>query len=240
LDQLLIYAGEMESDCFDSFSFVLHELLEKLIKSCMPIASAAARQELWGKYHSLRTSSVVEVWNKFYDDVGMEDCEVLVAQMTTDQLFNDLLKFHCTTDTGKPATTTKNELSDLEENVIRYVSGYVPWSLIKRFQSRNERKYVEFTDCLLNMFSQSDEGTSTDTSFYEYTKQWTEMVNRGGLFVTNEASYMLFRAIETTLQPHIRSALLESAKVLNSDNIDRHHHLVSVVTSNGEVLFHWC
>jgi hypothetical protein len=87
------------------------------------------------------------------------------------------------------------------------------------------------------MSTESDEGTSTDISFYEYSKQWTEIVNRGGPFVTNEASYMFFKAIQTALQPHLRSALLESAKALSSDN-DRRHHLVSVVTSNEEVPFH--
>lgn len=57
-------------------------------------------------------------------------------------------------------------------------------------------------DCLLSLSADSDDDESTDTSFYEYTKRWIEVVNRGGLFETNEVSYMLFRAIESTLQPH--------------------------------------
>ena len=239
IDQLL--SDAVESKHFECFACKLHSLLEeKLIKSCMPITSAIARQKLWEKYHRLRTSSVMEIWSKFYDDMGIEDhYDVLVAQMTTDQLVEDLLKFYCATDTSKQAKITKSKLSELEENIIRYASGYVPRSLIKQFESRKEIKYVEFIDCLLKMSAESDDASNV-TSFYEYTKQWTETVNRGGLFETNDASYMLFTAIETTLQPHIQSTLIDSAKALNSDHHNSRERLVSIVTSDEDVLFHWC
>lgn len=219
----------------------LHSLLEdKLIKVCMPIKSALARQKLWEKYHHLCTSSVIKIWSQFYDDMCIEDhYDVLVAQMTTDQLVEDMLKFYCETDTSEQAKITKRKLSDLEKNVIRYAGGYVPRSLIKQYESRKEKKYVEFIDCLLNMSAESDD-TSNVTSFYEYTKEWTATVNRGGLFVTNDASYMLFTAIETTLQPHLQLTLIDSAKALNSDCCNSRERLVSIVTADEDVSFHWC
>lgn len=64
----------------------------------MPISSESARKKLWEKYHRLRSSDIIETWTKFYDD---EDYDVLVAQMTTDQLLEDLVKLHCTTDTSR-------------------------------------------------------------------------------------------------------------------------------------------
>ena len=72
-----------------------------LIISCMPINSAAVRVGMWEKYHKLRSSTLVDVWDKFYEDMYMEmaDRDILVSQMTNDKLFNDLLKFHCPTDT---------------------------------------------------------------------------------------------------------------------------------------------
>ena len=42
-------------DAFDEFAIKLHQLVENLILSCMPIHSASARQELWVKYHKLRS-----------------------------------------------------------------------------------------------------------------------------------------------------------------------------------------
>ena len=79
---------------------------------------------------------------------------------------------------------------------------------------------------------------AAEMPFYQYTKQWTEIVNRGGLFEINEVSFMLFRAIEAALLPHLQSTLLESAKALESESHCR-EHLVSVVMSDEEVLFHW-
>ena len=41
---------------------------------------------------------------------------------------------------------------------------------------------------------------STDSTFYDYTKQWTGKVNSGGLFEINDQSFRLFRAIEIAIQ----------------------------------------
>ena len=49
----------------------------------------------------------------------------------------------------------------------------------------NDEKYGVFVDCLLNMCSNSDDDLM-DTIFFDYTRWWTEIVNRGGIFDTNE------------------------------------------------------
>ena len=137
--------------------------------------------------------------------------DVLVAQMATDQLLEDLIKFYCATDTSRPTAITKKKLSDL---VIRYASGYIPRSLMKRFKSKKKSKYTDFMDCLLNMSTELDDDESAEMSFYEYSKRCIEIANRGGLFETNEVTYMLFRVIEETLLPHIEPSLVASAKGL--------------------------
>ena len=103
---------------------MLHKLQEDLIISSMPIKSSSARTAIWEAYHQLCSSALVEVWTKCYEDMQIEDYDVMVSQMTNDQLFNDLLKFHCPTDT-QSETIIKKALSTLEETIIRYASGYV-------------------------------------------------------------------------------------------------------------------
>ena len=66
----------------------------------------------------------------------IRNLDVMVFQMTNDELFESLIKFHCVADSRSisehvPSQTV--ELSVMEENIIRYASGYVPKSLIKQF-----------------------------------------------------------------------------------------------------------
>ena len=77
------------------------------------------------------------------------------------------------------------QLTADEENILRYVAGYVPFKLMKRFEEQSSRQAAEYVECLSHM---SVGGEVTD--FSTYTMQWLEQVNRGGLFhVSDEAIF---------------------------------------------------
>ena len=61
-----------------------------------------------------------------------------------------------------------------DENVLRYVSGYVS---LRRFEKQSGAKGRQFVECLSKMAIMGEE-----SSFYEYTKEWLKLTNRGGLF----------------------------------------------------------
>ena len=64
---------------------------------------------------------------------------------------------------------------------MRYTSGYVPYSLMKRYERNVTEKSASFVECLSSMAVNGEEG-----SFLEYTTQWVSKVNRGGLFEVND------------------------------------------------------
>ena len=53
-------------------------------------------------------------------------------------------------------------------------------------------KARQFMECLMNM-SAREEGNSS-SSYYDYTKLWIKLVNRGGLFEVNTDSFFVFQS----------------------------------------------
>lgn len=68
----------------------------------------------------------------------------------------------------------------------------------------------------MNM-SAGEEGEDCST-YYDYTKAWIKLVNRGGLFEINNDCFLFFRAIELhvqeTLREHLLSGVVEKQEYL--------------------------
>lgn len=77
-----------------------------------------------------------------------------------------------------------------DENVFRYVSGYVSLKLMRRFEKQSGAKVRQFVECLSKMAVMGEE-----SSFYEYTKEWLKLANRGGTFQVNEPTYLFYHAV---------------------------------------------
>ena len=113
-------------DIFDAFANKLHAALEQIV-SGQP-KSADERQAMWEKYHKLHSINLPVIWKAFYQGMAME-CDIMVSQLANDNLFNELIWFHCPTDVAQlqaGSQAQQEEMSELEESIIRYASGYVP------------------------------------------------------------------------------------------------------------------
>ena len=62
------------------------------------------------------------------------------------------------------------------------MNGYVAFKLMKKY-----KKAGQFVECLSSMTIEGPE-----SSFYDYTKEWMKLVDRGGLFNINDNSFMFF------------------------------------------------
>ena len=63
---------------------------------------------------------------------------------------------------------------------------------------------------------------------------WLNEVDRGGLWHVQEGTYMLFAAMEEEVREHFQVGAIEDAKE------GCRERLYTAVSSNDEVLFHWC
>ena len=113
-----------------------------------------------------------------------------------------------------------------EENALRYASGYVTMKLCKKFEKSSGDKAAQFMECLTHMANMGD-----DSSFYQYTKEWVESMNRGGLFLTNDTTQMFFMVMEKKVQEVLPDHIKKSG--------DR-QTLIQNIASDFDVDFHWC
>ena len=136
-------------------------------------------------------------------------CQVLEEEMST------------------PAPLKQVSMSSEEENAVRYARGFVPMRLMKKYKKINNRKAAQFVDCLSHMaLSSSDE--DEESSYYEYTKTWIDIVNRGGLFCVNDKTFQ-------TVELKTQSVLPQHLKNLSASK----EELYSQIVDDEDVKFQW-
>ena len=127
------------------------------------------------------------------------------------------------------AETEWPSLSTDEENIIRYVAGYVPLKIMKNYEKLSSKTAAECTECLMGMAVNGD-----DSSLNAYTAEWTKLVNRGGLFEINDLCFELFREVEVQIK------LMEMlGDVSNISTERRKSIIIDAVATNEDVQFFW-
>ena len=171
--------------------------------------SSTMRVRILSNFHTARLSKLPQVWKKVFLKLGESpDHDPLYPQSVNRRVMNRLLVKHFSSHT-KQSCAAESECSVAlkaeDENVLRYVSGYVSLKLMRRFEKQSGCKAQQFVECLSKMAIMG-----TESSFYEYTKEWMKIVNRGGLFQVNETTYLFYRALEiktrVCLPQHLRKS----------------------------------
>ena len=103
----------------------------------------------------------------------------------------------CVRDEFTAGSQEEPEISVHDEQVLRYLAGYIPFALHRRYskmQSNPAKRLAAFQD---EWKKADDEGTEADT-FLQYTSVWLTYQNKGGggLFVISDKVYTFFRSME--------------------------------------------
>ena len=164
---------------------------------------------------------------------SLDPCNQLVAQTVNLKLFESLLTtfFAKNSETVAAPTssrTTSFSFSDDELNALRYVAGYVPYSMLKRYE-RNHQTKPAVLECLGNMAVAGD-----DSDIHNYTTKWIETVNRGGLFPINDKSFQLFIAIESIVIQTLSTSYMNTVQ---HNNIKT--HTINTCIKNTQVQEKW-
>ena len=112
----------------------------------------------WSRFHSSRITTLLKLWVNLLDQCGLDSAkhnDRLVCQSLLQALFESEMKAFtatCTTPTAPILTSqTVSEITEDEKNIIMYASGFVPVSLIRKYQKMLNHKSASFVQCLLNM-----------------------------------------------------------------------------------------
>lgn len=121
----------------------------------------------------------------------------LTFQLLRDRLLKQLIKnkaiaSKCTSDiaseNGRPLTT-------LESNAVRYMAGFVAVRLLRRYRKPSKNPTLQtkrrlFVRVLTGMRAVVQPGEPE--SVLEYTKLWSELIDRGGLYhINDEVNYFV-------------------------------------------------
>ena len=170
-------------EIFDKFSSSLLSVLEKCLSTCLlsvgPCRSKSVqREKLWTAFHNLSVRELPKLWSELFTGGHKEQGHTipklspLVYQNVNQRLYEDVIKSHvcCSQSTGACSLAGVPQLTEDEENIIRYAAGYVAFKLLKKY----ERSTPEYVECLSTMAV-----AGNDSSLLEYTCKWTRQVNRG-------------------------------------------------------------
>lgn len=149
----------------------------------------------WRKFHILRlSSSVSTAWQSCIASMGIAtSIKNVTLQVILKRIVTNIIDHEV--EAVDPANFTEvKRMSEREENVVRYMAGYVV--------SKMKKKFPLHSDLLDSLHTGLDLAFSGD-DVHDYTKVWTEQVDRGGLRHVNDKFYNLSVAIEYVCRKYL-------------------------------------
>ena len=153
----------------------------------LPSAKAG---RVWTAFHRLRNESSLRAgWTSFLQSICLpavlRTYSAFAFQLILDRLLKRLI---CLKKEELTQTVDKHSqlvLTLREQNVVYYMSGYIPVNLIKRFKKKSPVERVQqkrrmFLRVLREM--RADNQQDDINSPEDYTRLWSEQIDRGGLY----------------------------------------------------------
>ena len=130
------------------------------------------------------------------------DLSAAFYQYVTHEVFKELIKFEYPVFSANAASLPP--LTNIEENALRYVAGYVCKKIHDRLQSCKDKAVMIL--CLTDM-------NGGDEDSIKQTDAWLNMVNRGGLWRVTDEVYQLF----VIMEEHLRQQLMSHEDNLSTE-----------------------
>ncbi len=127
----------MESDSHGNLFREFAIGLETAIKKAFPtkMSKRSAKEKVLSRFHSLSFCEVDEVWEKLYHQIGKDITEDrMMKQYTNDKIFTNMYVSQFATSSTTGICPTSTRLTIDEENIVRYVAGYVPLKLMRKYK----------------------------------------------------------------------------------------------------------
>ena len=227
----LIDIPDDQAHLFDTFS----EELVATIESCFDVVGKEHSARAWKEkalvnFHRLRLNKIPAICTSLYSQVGLKNDDPLLLQSVSQEVFNTLIVHRMNSRIPSAVAPSHAEPLDKdEENALQYASGYIPLKLLKKHSKHTDEKASNFVTCLKSMAVEEDQYKDT---FEDYTREWIEQVDHGGLFQINDCTFNFFKAVECQVRKRL-PALLKSQHGVSKES------LISATISDEEVEFFW-
>ena len=139
---------------------------------------------------------------------------------------------------GRVATASIDHTMSADEmNALRYMCGFIPYKLLRKYGSSESARCKAFCSVLEQLrhsdpsashTSTSEEKAMLDTSD---TQAWLSRVNRGSLFQVTETAFEFFTVVERCVRDYMPPVLLRNEGTVES--------VRSTITQNHDVTLFW-
>ena len=164
------------------FQLILAKIWKATVSGDSSKRPEKQRAKMWHEFHTLCCDDeFVSKFTCYLCTASLEQpCSILFIQTLLRKLFEKLLHLKSKSDITEVSHEVK--IPPVEENILRYAAGFVPFSLKRQCMKRqsSDPHYNEKIVCL-NSISVSNEVGNAQT-FLDYTESWLEKQNRGGCF----------------------------------------------------------
>ena len=111
---------------------------------------------------------------------------------------------------------------------MRYAAGYIVRSVSKKIQKSSVIFKDDLASCCRKLVKERHNLHEQGT-----TEEWTDLVDRGGLWHVHETTFQLLCALEEELRTHLHALSSPNTSGLRSK-------FVSMLINNEDVQFYWC
>ncbi|XP_071499565.1 uncharacterized protein [Diadema antillarum] len=203
-------------ECLGEYIICLLDLVGSLSKT--PIGPAL-QDDTFKKFHEFRMSKESKKhWDSFlamneFHPISIVD-NILYQHMLEKLL--DLIVVRVGGHQRPEQMTKEGEPNDGDHDaqVLRYIAGFVPYALLKRYRRSKQSLAKEYA-AILQSWKATEDGKTMAPSFLSYTVAWIEMQNRGGLFCVTDDVFRLFWAMETASKGFLARSNLNAMKNVN-------------------------
>ncbi|XP_046571626.1 uncharacterized protein LOC124279790 [Haliotis rubra] len=202
-----------------------HSVFDKFGKGC---SLSSDREQLWMKFHQMRLNEGLQSdIHNILVEVTSESHRIIhiFAQCLLDRILRNMLK-HLSESIQKQSHQTASAISDNDQAVLYYISGYILHALLKKRAIFG----MDIEQHLGELFLLSD-ATSKEEYIVRFSK-WTEKMNRGGLKFPSDNFYLLIRSFEIEIRKHVQLSKLCASSLL----CDK---LKETVMSSYMVSYYW-
>ena len=185
----------------------------------------AKKETMWRKYYQYRISnSFQSLWKDFVHKHLSVSAQPLMYQYITEKIFQEMIEI--TFRTHKAASSTAEEFTYEEANVLRYVAGYVCFKIRKNILSSSHPMKDKILFCLMDLCDEDDAPA--------YPSDWINAIDRGGLVCVSENTCLLFHSIERVVRRVYNRETMETM----TDGVKQ--RLSDAVLADDDVRFYWC
>lgn len=206
-------------NCFETYPENVLGYAKQLVTSIVKLVPASSKDQVVEKMirqfnQTTVSNNTVSLWNVFLECIHVikaEHISIMLLQYLMTKSLRHILRErnNYLIEDVEQFTEDDLKLSESEQNTLRYVAGYIPYSIKANLKVKKDSPAKKALLCCLGHWSQDDKN-ATEMDFLSFTKEWTNIINRGGLFLINDEFFIFIRRVENVARTILNNKLMIS------------------------------